>query len=222
MSLDRLQFSSGNARRVQQALAILLYVAIAKDGIAGYQQIGSCLYDTGDGVVRYAPVDLNAKVQFVFFAQLAQMTNLVERKWKKLLAAKSRIHAHDQNMMHHRQNIQQQIDARGRIDDYGWLHAMLCNQVQRAMQMTTCLVMDADPVRARFGKIGDQCVGILDHQMAIQRQPRCFAQRAHHRRANRDVGHEMTIHHIYMDEGAAATLRRLHRIGQVREVSGKN
>ena len=47
---------------------------------------------------------------------------------------------------------------------------------QRAVQVPASLVVHAHPVRPRIGKRGNKLVGILDHQVAVQRQLRGLAQ----------------------------------------------
>ena len=150
------------------------------------------------------------------------MPDLLQRKWDELLPAEPGIHAHYQNMVHHGQNVDQQIDPRGWIDHDRRLHSMLLNQFQRAMQMAACFIMHAHPIRSRLRQRGDKLVRVLNHQMAIERQIGHFAQRRNHGRTHRNVGHEMPIHHIHMDDSSAAPLRGLNLLGQVGKVCGKN
>ena len=109
--------------------------------------------------------------------QLGQIGDLVERERQKLLPAKPRIHAHHQHIMHHRQHFDQRIHRRRRIDDHPRQHPMLLNQLQRPVQMPADLLLHAQHVRARLGKRRNKRVGILDHQVAVQRQLRDRAQR---------------------------------------------
>ena len=102
------------------------------------------------------------------------------------------------------------------------LHSIFRDQFQCAMQVPARLIMHADPCRAGMGKCRNKFVRILDHQMAIQRQPGHFAERRHHMRTHREVGHKMSIHHIHMDHGSASTLGCLNLIGKMREIGGKN
>jgi hypothetical protein len=52
----------------------------------------------------------------------------------------------------------------------------------------------------------------------VERQPRDTLQRLHHRRADRDVGYEMAIHHVHVNQVGAAALRSRHRVAQSSEV----
>ncbi len=55
------------------------------------------------------------------------------------------------------------------------------------------------PVAAGFGEGRQIGVGRRDHQMAVERFVGAVADRADHRRAEGDVGHEVPVHHVEMD-----------------------
>ena len=55
-------------------------------------------------------------------------------------------------MMDHGQDIDDEVDPRGRIEDHARLHAVVKDQLQRAVQVRAGLVVDADPVGARLGE----------------------------------------------------------------------
>src|ERR1035438_8692103 len=61
-------------------------------------------------------------------------------------------------------------------------------------------------VCARVDEDGCVLVRIGDHQVFVQRQPRDFANGGHHRRPDRQVGHEVAVHHVQMQHGGAAPL----------------
>ena len=42
-------------------------------------------------------------------------------------------------------------------------------------------------------------VRVLDHQMAVHRQARVLEQRLDHRQADREVRHEVRVHHVDME-----------------------
>ena len=84
------------------------------------------------------------------------------------------------------------------------------------------LVVHADPVGPGVGKGGDELVGVLDHQVAIERQAGGLAQALDHRGADGDVGDEMAVHDVDVDDGAAAALGRGNLVGQVGEVGGED
>ena len=75
------------------------------------------------------------------------------------------------------------VDPRGRIQDHARLHAVMNDQLERAVQMRAGLVVDADPVGSGLGKRRDEFIGVIDHQVAVERQVGGLAQALHHRRA---------------------------------------
>lgn len=58
--------------------------------------------------------------------------------------------------------------------------------------------------------------------MAVERQFGDAPERLDHGRTEGDVGNEVAIHHIDVDDSAAAALGRCDLVGQVREVRCKN
>ena len=71
--------------------------------------------------------------------------------------------------------------------------------------------MHGDDVGAGLGEVGQEAVGRLDHQMHIQRQLRRLAQGCHDGRADGNVRHEMTVHHIHVDIVGPGGLGGAHR-----------
>ena len=203
--LLRADLPRGLACRRKQLARIPLRLPGAKDRIPGHQQFRSCLDDACHRIVSHAAVYFDSKCQPQFLAQLGQPPDLIQREFDKLLPAKAGIHAHDQHVMHHGQNVREQFDARRRVQHHPRLHSMLRNQFQRAVQMPAGLVVHAHPVGPRIGKGGYELVRVLDHQVAIERQA-CPAQALHHRRTKGDVGHKMSVHHVHVDHRAAAPL----------------
>ena len=95
---------------------------------------------------------------------------------------------------------------------------MVGDMRQRPVQVPANIVMHAYPVRPCIGKSGDKLVRILDHQVAVERQLRRLAQARHHRRSDRDIGHEMPVHDVDVDHRTAATLRRGNLVRKVRKI----
>src|SRR5580704_13192428 len=108
--------------------------------------------------------------------------------------------------MDHAEDGQEQVDFGVGVDDDGGLHAVLSDVLEGAVQVAAGFVMDADPVGAGLGKGGDEFVGILDHQVAIEGQLGVFAQGGDDGRADGEVGDEVTVHYVDMDDGSAPAL----------------
>src|SRR5262249_11705919 len=76
--------------------------------------------------------------------------------------------------------------------------------------------------RSRLRKLRNVLIRIFDHEMAVERQLRRFAQRLHHRRPDCDIGHEVSVHDIDMDESRTALGGNLHLVREMREISRQN
>src|SRR4029077_9872538 len=74
----------------------------------------------------------------------------------------------------------------------------------------------------RFGKSRNVVVGIFDHQVAIQdRIGKRFSEGRHDGRPDGDVRHEVAVHHVHVEQRAAALERSFRVVAQPREVSGE-
>ena len=99
---------------------------------------------------------------------------------------------------------------------------MVQNQLQGAVQMAASLDLDRDHIGSRLGEGGDELVRILDHQVAVERQIGNGPDRFDDRRAEGDVGDEMAVHHVHVDNGAATGCGSADLISKMREVCGQD
>ncbi len=99
---------------------------------------------------------------------------------------------------------------------------MAADQVQGAIEVPASLLMNGNPVCACLDEDGDELVGILDHQVAVERQVGDFAQGLHNRWSNGQVGDEMAVHDIDMDHRAATLGGTADLICQMGEVRRQN
>ena len=74
--------------------------------------------------------------------------------------------------------------------------------------------MHGDDVGAGVAEGLDVRIDRRNHQMHVERQLRVRADRLHHARADRDVGHEVAVHDIDMDHVGAGLLDRAHFLAQ--------
>ena len=87
---------------------------------------------------------------------------------------------------------------RRRIDHRAGPAAVLANQSQRAIQVRRGFLVHRNHVRPGLGKRPDVLLRILDHQMHVQGHPGCLAQGRHHRHADRNIRHEVAVHHVHV------------------------
>ena len=141
---------------------------------------------------------------------------------QKLLPAKAGVDAHHQNIVHHGQDFDERLDRGGRVDDDAGQHVVFDDVLEGAVQVAADLLMHGDHVGAGLGEGGDEGVGVLDHQVAVERQLGDGAQGLDHGRAEGDVGDKVAVHDIDVDDGAAAALGRGDFVGEMGEVGGED
>ena len=90
------------------------------------------------------------------------------------------------------------------------------------MEVRPGLGMDGDDVGAGLGEGVEERVDRRDHQMDVERLGGVRAERLHHRRADREVGHEMAVHHVDVDPVGAGLVDRAHFLAEPGEVGGED
>ena len=111
-------------------------------------------------------------------------------------------------MVNHWKDFDEGVDGGGGVDDDGGLHPVLCDVVEGAVKMAADLLVDAHHIGAGFGEVLDEVVGIFDHHVAVEGQAGDLAEGLDHGWAEGDVGDEVAVHDINVDDGAAAALGR--------------
>jgi hypothetical protein len=72
-----------------------------------------------------------------------------------------------------------------------------------AIEMDAGFPVDGDPIGAGFGKCGDEVVGPINHEMAIERNFQDFAKTGYDRRPDRDIRDEVAIHYVHVDDACS-------------------
>ena len=85
--------------------------------------------------------------------------------------------------------------------------------------MNTGFLVDRNPVGPRVSKRGNELVCVLNHQMAVERDPDSLAQGGDYCRTNGQIWHKMAIHHIAMKKAGTAAYRCLGCLGQMGKIS---
>ncbi len=88
--------------------------------------------------------------------------------------------------------------------------------------MRRCLLVHGNHVGARLGEGFHVAVGLGDHQVAVQRQVGGLAQRAHHGHPDGNVGDEVAVHHVHVQQAAASLLQTVNLLAQTGEVSSQD
>ena len=90
------------------------------------------------------------------------------------------------------------------------------------MQVWHCLHVDRHHVCPRRDERLDVEIGVLDHQVDVERQRRHLLDRPNDRWADRDVRDEMSVHDVDVDQVGASALHRRDIAAERREVRRKD
>jgi hypothetical protein len=197
-------------------------VAVTKDRVACYEKFSASFYDVGYCFEVYSTIYFNAEIEFALGAHAGQGSDFVERVWNKFLAAEAGIHAHNQDMVNEVEDFSESLDGRGGIKHYAGFASMRSDEVETAIEMDASLLMDGNPVGANFREFGNEEIGILDHEVAIEGDFELATKGANDRRPDSEIGDEVAVHDIEMEDGAATVDGLLGIGGKLREVGGKN
>src|SRR5215471_12818678 len=99
---------------------------------------------------------------------------------------------------------------------------MVLDVMQRAVQVYACFLVNGNPIGAGFGKDRDKFIRVFDHQVAVERQFRCSSQGLNYWWADSEVGHEVSIHDVDVNDGSSALGGGSYLLAQASEISRKN
>jgi hypothetical protein len=74
-------------------------------------------------------------------------------------------------------------------------HLALAQLVEERARVTQLDVDDA-AISARVGELGEEHLGVVDHEVAVEEEVGVRPQRTHDRRADGEVRNEVSVHHI--------------------------
>ena len=191
---------------------------MAEHRVARDQDFCPGAYHISHGVYSNPAVDLYSVIQPPLRPQFRQPPDLMHCAGNEFLPAKARIHRHNQHIIHQVEHLAEHLNRGRRIDHHARGYVMIANQMQSTIQVAAGFLMDRNPVRPSRCEVGNVLVRILDHQVTIQRQFGRLPQRLHNWRSDGDIGHEVSIHYIHMDNRSSALGRRADLIRQARKI----
>ena len=77
------------------------------------------------------------------------------------------------------------------------------------MEVGEHLAMDRDSGGSGVDEVLEVAIRFLNHQVHVERDGRHLVDRPHDQRAERDVRHEVAVHHVEVQEVGAAALHAL-------------
>ena len=168
-----------------------------------------------------AAVDRNRRVVAGRIEQGADRADFRLAARDESLAAKARVDGHEQHLIDVGGDFLERGHRRRRIDRHSGLDAGVPQHLQRPVQVRQHLDVHRDPRRSRVDERGQVVVRVVEHQVHVQRDGRDPVNGAHHRRANRQVGHEVAVHHVDVQQVGAAALDGGDVLPERREIRGQ-
>jgi hypothetical protein len=208
---------------LQELGYVVADIAVTENGVAGDEQVGAGADDVGHRGQVDAAIDFNAIPEAAGFADARERFYFAQRAFDEVLAAEAGIHGHDQDVVDDVEDFVEGVDRCRRIDNHGRFASVRTDEMKRAVEVDAGFLMHGDPIGAGLGEGFDEVVGIFDHQVTIERNVADgFAQRGYYRRADGDVGDEMTVHDVDMEDSAAGVDGGLGLVAELGEVGGED
>ena len=108
--------------------------------------------------------------------------------------------------------------GRGRIEDQPRLAAVIADERQGAVDVVGPLGMEGDEIGARLGEVGHQAVDRTHHEVHIDGDGDVGADRLADQRADGEVGDEMVVHHVEMQQIGTSGLHRPDLLAEPGEI----
>ena len=138
------------------------------------------------------------------------------------LPAEARVDRHHEHEVDVGGDVFERRRRRRRVEHDARLGAELLDVRDRAVQVRHGLDVHRDHAGAGGDEVFDVAIGLLDHQVHVERPRGDALDRAHDRRADRDVRDEVAVHHVDVNEVGAAALGGRDVAAERGEVGGEN
>jgi hypothetical protein len=197
-------------------------IAVFENSASRYQNLSTGAYNVRYRVVIHTAVYFNEEMQTARLPDLGKRLDFPKARVDKRLPAKSRIHAHDKDVVDQRKNLVECVDGRRRIYDNSWSTSMRLDEVESTVEMDARFLMDRDPIGASLGERGNIFVGSFNHEMTIERYANDFAERDDDRRPDREIRDEVAIHDVDVQNGCPALNSCLSFYAEASKIRRKN
>src|SRR5262249_45496504 len=157
-------FFVGSAEsRFEESPGALPRMALLENGTAGDQDLRTGPHNACYRVMVNAAVDFNPELQPLRLLKSCQRLNFFQARVNERLAAETRIHAHQQNVMNEWKNLVEYVDRRRRVYHYSGFTAVGNDEMKRAVKMGASFLMNRDPIDSCFGEHRNKLVRAFDH-----------------------------------------------------------
>src|SRR5436190_3685577 len=137
-------------------------------------------------------------------------------------AAAARVHRHDEQQVDVVEDVLDEGERRRRVQSEAGQHVALLHRVEVALHVDRRLGVEGEHRGAGVRHRGDVVLGLLDHQVHVDRLVGELAERRHHVRAECQVRDEAAVHDIHVQPVGAAGQHQAHLLGEPGQVGGEN
>jgi 23S rRNA (uracil1939-C5)-methyltransferase len=194
---------------------------VAEQRAARNQNIGSRCDGTADRRRADAAVDLEVDLETGRRDHLLDLADLGFHRGDVGLTAESGIDGHHE---HHVDQIEDMCNCVGRgrrVEGDRRSGPERRDVSERAVQVLACLDVHDQPLASGIDVLLRHCVGREYHQVGFERQRTVLACAGDHVRTERQVGHELSVHHVELDPVDARSLEGLDLCAEHCEVDGQ-
>ena len=192
--------------------------AILEHRGAGDESVGAGARRLGRDLRRDAAVDLD--IDRAAARHGAQVAHLVEGVGNEFLAAEAGIDRHDEDEIDDVDHVLDRALVRAGVHGYAGFFAERADCLQRAVNMRAGFHVHGDGVGAGLGESFQIGIAGRDHQMHVEGLFGVRTDGLHHVGADRNVRHEMSVHHVDMDPVGAGGIDGAHLLAELGEVGG--
>ena len=150
--------------------------------------------------------------------QIAELGDLRLHRREVALAAEARVDGHHEDDVDEVEDVGDGGDGRRRVDRHAGGGAELGDVAERAVQVRARLGVDDQPGAAGFDVARGHHVGGEDHQVGLERQRDTIPHGGDDVGTERQVGDELAVHHVPLDEVDAGLLEGDDLVAEPREV----
>ena len=144
-----------------------------------------------------------------------------QRVGEERLAAPAGVHRHDEDEVAEAHRLVEGRERRPRVDRHPRRRAPRPDELRESVKMRLRLHVDRDARRAGVEVLVERPERFLDHQMDVERDLRVPSERAEDQGTDRQVGDEVPVHDVEMDEVGPGLLARRDRLVEAPEVRGQ-
>ena len=183
----------------------------------------------GDAVLRHrrdvgrpdAAVHLDVGCKTASRDRVAQLRRLAQRGGNERLSAPARIDRHHEDEVEIGQHVLEHRHRRRRIERHSGAHAARAQVRDQTVDVERRFPVNRDAGGACSDVFVEQPLGVRHHQVNVERQAGAASERSHHRDAEAEVGHEVAVHDVDVEQIGTAGFGRADRAAQIEQIGGQ-